>query len=925
MLTHYEVTSASDAKNYYGSSVSPGAASSRQGYYAEGQETAGKYGGKLAAGLGLDGKPVDQATFERLCDNLHPFEEDKPLTARTNDYRVVCYDFTFSAPKSFSIIEAFATPEERVRLRQAFDNAVADTVVCDMEPDMHCRVREGGADHNIVTGNVLTASFDHATARAKDVEALPDPHWHKHVLFWNATRRADGRIMAAQIAPIVRDKAFYRASFYARLADRLERDLGLAIDRRGGTEWEIAGVPQSAIDKFSKRTAQIEAEAKRLGIIDEAEKAGLGAKIRSKKMKDLTMPELRKVWDAQLTDDEREALASVYRREAEGGKEVTAAEAVAWSLEHLSEKLSVFPEREVQRVALLYGLGHVTPEQVAAELPRQGVITAEIDGRRESTTEGLQREEDYIVGRAMAGRGSVAPAGVAEGLDRKFDGEKKSLNDEQWDAVIGLLNSDCRINLVEGWAGTGKTELLQKYDEGMRRAGQTVTYLATTSPATEVLKKGKFDAHTVAHFLLDEKMQKAAKGGRVVVDEVSMLGHKDAVKLFQLAEKYDLKLIFGGDQMQHGSVPRGAFLRVLKEYGGVRPFKLTEILRQQSNPEYLAAVKLLAEGRTEEGFDAIDGMGRVVELADDTDRCRHIAADYVQALDDRKSVLVVSPTHAEARAITAAIRQELREAECLEGEDREFTRLVQVDASTPQRGLASTYRPGDVIQFHQNAKGGFTKGDRLTVTDPAKVPLSEAAKFALYRPENIALAAGDRIRFTGTVKTLDGKHVLKNGMTHAVAGITPGGNIRLDNSWVIGKEAGHFRYGYTETSFGSQGRTVHRIILGMSSHSTPAMNMEQLYVSASRAKEWIRIYTDDKDEVREAVKRSSQKLAALDLRPKRTETKPETGWRERLHKHMARRRKLSVIGRMRAAWDKVKTQAKKEKQKERQVDYGYGR
>ena len=62
------------------------------------------------------------------------------------------------------------------------------------------------------------------------------------------------------------------------------------------------------------------------------------------------------------------------------------------------------------------------------------------------------------------------------------------------------------------------------------------------------------------------------------------------------------------------------------------------------------------------------------------------------------------------------------------------------------------------------------KGDRLTVTDPAAVPLSEAARFSLYRPEAIALAEGDRIRFTGTVKTLDGEHTLKNGMARIRCG-----------------------------------------------------------------------------------------------------------------------------------------------------------
>ena len=227
--------------------------------------------------LGLAGKPVDEATFHRLCDNRHP-TQDKPLTPRTNDHRRVCYDFTISGPKSFSIIEAFAEPEERGRLRQAFDDAVAEMVAEDMEPDMQTRERAKGADHNITTGNILTVSFDHATARPENDDTLPDPHWHKHLLVWNATRRPDdGKIKAGQFGDIVRDKPYYRAAFYSRLADKLE-ELGYAIDRRGGTEWEIAGVPQTVIDKFSKRTMQIEAEAEKRGITDAAEKAELGAK-----------------------------------------------------------------------------------------------------------------------------------------------------------------------------------------------------------------------------------------------------------------------------------------------------------------------------------------------------------------------------------------------------------------------------------------------------------------------------------------------------------------------------------------------------------------------------------------------------------------------------------------------------------------------
>ena len=129
-----------------------------------------------------------------------------------------------------------------------------------------------------------------------------------------------------------------------------------------------------------------------------------------------------------------------------------------------------------------------------------------------------------------------------------------------------------------------------------------------------------------------------------------------------------------------------------------------------------------------------------------SERYRQIAADYVDSLEGSlplAGVLVVAPTHAEANAITGEIRQQLRDAGKL-GEEREFTRLVQVDTSEAERGQAYTYRPGDVLQFHQDAKGGFNKGDRLVVTDPAAVPLAEASKFSVYRTEKISPGRGRR-------------------------------------------------------------------------------------------------------------------------------------------------------------------------------------
>jgi conjugative relaxase-like TrwC/TraI family protein len=906
-LLIWDVKSAADAKAYYASSVAMAAAASRADYYSEGQEAPGLFGGELGTILKLKGRLVDKETFDQLCDNTNPATGGR-LTPRTNENRRVCKDFTFSGPKSFSIILAMAAPEEREQLNRIFDESVDETFTDDIEPDMRTRVRIGGQWDSRWTGNALTAKFAHQVSRPLPGK-VSDMHRHDHLLVWNATwDPVENRIKASEADYIVRDKGYYEAAFYARLASKLE-SLGYAIDRRGIKEWEIAGIPQSMIDKFSKRTEQIDAEAERRGIKAAGRKAELGAKIRGKKQKELTMPELRKAWDAQMTRAERKALAAVYRKTQGRSASVTPTEAIEFAIEHLAEKESAWTVRELKRVALLYGLGHVTPDQITAELPKHDLIYREIDSRMMVTTPQLDREEDFIVGFAADGRGAVCPVGVPEGLSRsRANGER--LNDGQWAVVTGLLNSSNRINLLEGPGGAGKSWSLGKLDEAMRLRGKPIFYLGTTAPSVGVLVKDGFEANTVAHFLLSEKMQKAARGATVVVDEVSMLGHADAFRLLTIAKQNDLKLILVGDEMQHGSVARGAFMRILKQYGGITPFRLEEIVRQE-DPEYRAAAKLLSQGEAEAGWDALDRKGWIAEL-EDIDRRRHIAADYVQALDDAKSTLVVSPTHAEAKLITAEIRAHLRDTGRLQGEERELPRLVAVDTSLPERRLVSTYHIGDVIQFHEKAKG-FKKGERMTVTDPDKVPFAEAAKFQLYRPETIKVAVGEKIRGTAAVNTIDGKHRFRNGSTGTIAAFTEEG-IELENGWVLPYSAGHLRHGYVETSFGAQGRTVRRMIVDMSSASLGAINREQLYVSATRGVEQLRVYTDDKDSVRRGIVRSSAKVAALDLRPERASA-------ERLQKLLAKRRRLAYHNRVRTAWP-VPTAMP---QQEQRRSYGFGR
>src|SRR5947207_1518636 len=127
MIRITQQDSAKDAKRYY----------STADYLSEGQEIVGSWGGRAAQLLGLGGV-VDRDSFDRLCDNFDP-RDGKQLTARTRSDRTVGYDFTFSVPKSVSLLYALSGDRQ---IMDAFREAVDETMR-DIEDEMQTRVRKG--------------------------------------------------------------------------------------------------------------------------------------------------------------------------------------------------------------------------------------------------------------------------------------------------------------------------------------------------------------------------------------------------------------------------------------------------------------------------------------------------------------------------------------------------------------------------------------------------------------------------------------------------------------------------------------------------------------------------------------------------------------------------------------------------------------
>ena len=96
-------------------------------------------------------------------------------------------------------------------------------------------------------------------------------------------------------------------------------------------------------------------------------------------------------------------------------------------------------------------------------------------------------------------------------------------------------------------------------------------------------------------------------------------------------------------------------------------------------------------------------------------------------------------------------------------------------------------------------------------------------------------------------------------------GFTREGDVRLTNGWVIPKDYGGIAHGYCVTSYAAQSKGVDAVFVAQGAESLGASDREQFYVSLSRFKESLTVYTDDRKELLAAVAKSSARRSATDL------------------------------------------------------------
>ena len=855
-------------------------------YYDEGQRVAGEWVGVGAERLGLAGK-VRADDFLRLCENQHPATGEKLTpelkTTRIKDGQTVAdrrifYDFTFSPPKSVSLA-GFLGDDERIF--KAHDRA-ARVALKNFEDFAATRIRIGGARSERLTGNFAAALFTHDTSRALD------PHLHTHCIVFNATfDPVENRWKALENHELLRARKFAENVYYHELARDL-RSFGYQIRNRARGDFQIEGIPQELCERFSKRRGQIDAALDKLLAEKPELKAGNIAELRSRlaesertrKQKTLSRDELRALWDAQLSESERALMHQLPNQptiKVAEQKIVNVSEAIQWAEEHLFDRNSVVLECQLWQEALGRARGEGFSVSDLKEFTlRRGYIRDEARPGEVTLREVLLREWE-IVQTAKDGVGDCLP------LVSNPRPANPQLDKEQRQALESLLRSTNGVSVFRGGAGTGKSFVLRELVEQLRQAGRGVVVLAPQRQQVVEMEKAGFPTPTtVASFLTKGELADSAV---IVVDEAGQIGGRQMLELVRLIHERHGRLVLSGDTRQHGAVEASDALLAIERHAGVKPVELHKIRRQdpalgRDHEErkrirlYRKAVESAAAGKLDDSFERLDKMGAIVAcgIGEQADK---LADEYLRLAEQNASAVVVSQTWGEVHRVNSHVRDALKGKGLLGATDSAVQALERIDLTNAQKRDERFYPSDAVVVFNQKvrdaqpgAKGklaGILKTSVLVEVGGKFVTVSNRLldRITVCQAREISVAQGDRLHLKANRKLASGGRVT-NGELVTVKSVRADGGVELTDGRVLDKSFREFLPGYAVTSYGSQGKTVDYVLFSDSTVK-PATNAQQWYVTVSRGRRGICIFTPDKQQLRENITRSGHRPLAMEF------------------------------------------------------------
>ncbi|WP_439641642.1 MobF family relaxase [Nevskia sp.] len=923
MMSIGKITDAGVAVAYY----------EKDDYYSAGgadPDAQGEWYGEGAARLGLAGA-VDRDAFKSLLEGHLPDgqqlgtvrEAGGPVEHRPG------YDLTFSAPKSVTLIAELGGDKAVIEAHQRAVRSALGWVESNVAAT---RVKSSGEIHRENTGNLVIATFQHDTNRNHD------PQLHTHSVVINATQRDDGKWRSLDGKAFFESQSASTAVYRSALALELQR-LGYQLETEGRDgSFEIAGVSAEAIAEFSTRRAEIKASLKDRGLGPEASDQAALMTRHAKTVEDRAA--LGKEWDARAAAigfDPQSVIAQARER-GDQTNPLSAAEArkaLQSAITRLSDQEAAFTHSNLLAWTLAGAVGRLSvadaEKLIAAEKSAGRLHDAQLGPQRGYVTLSSLQQEERIQASLVSGRNAVSAAysadeasrllaSLPERRQREADAARNealwrgdsaeavaairsgTLNEGQAQAVQMILSSQDRIVGVLGRPGTGKTYMLGEARQLLAEKGLNMVGMAMNAEAARQLgSSAGIESHTISRHLKtlgeDAARLRSADPARAaeirsayakqvwVVDEASQVNNQKMRGLTTLAEKLGARLVLVGDPDQLGAIQAGKpFARMLAN--GMQHREMYEI-RRQTDPRHVSAIRDVLAKDFGSAMEKLAPETR--EIADRSDRLRAMVSAWSASGDARDSTLMLSARNQTRTELNEMARDVLRSEGKLVGE-QPARQLQSVYAQRADTALASTYRPGQTVQFPRALKslgvdaGAYARVESVNARDGIvyldvggrRVPwapglVAGGAKMppSIFVERETTLAPGERITWSKNDPSLgltNGQrlNVIATDAQRMTVQTEDGRRVEIDRGVQSGR---HWEHGYATTIYKSQGQTAAQVLVDAASSDKSLLSQKAFLVAVSRQTEGLTLYTDSAEKLRDSVaERSGDKLSAIDSR-----------------------------------------------------------
>ncbi|HEY3931444.1 MAG TPA: MobF family relaxase, partial [Verrucomicrobiae bacterium] len=741
------------------------------------------------------------------------------------------------------------------------------------------RIRKQNQRAHRVTSNVVGAVFRHDTSRALD------PHLHSHCILFNATRDSvEGRWKALEACEMVTAQKFVRNVYYHELVRSLQ-NFGYRVQNNPRGDFEIEGVSKELIDRFSKRHREIDEKTKEF-LECEPDKANQNIKViraniahkeRARKIKDVGIVKLQSIWNKQLSWKEWWQISRLDKqRSPEMSPTVTANQAVSWAEQHLFERRSVVHEHELWCHALEHTRGQaVSLVEIQAATRKRGYIRDKQFQGKITTREIMERELNIV-------RLAQHRPHQYEPLSPNYRPTNNSLDDEQRKVVEHILSSHDFVTLFRGGAGTGKSFTLREVKTGLKAAGHTVQVLAPQRQQVADLERDFANVQTVSAFLTQRSMPRETV---VLVDEAGQIGGEQMLQLLDFIQINRGRVILSGDTRQHGAVEASNALRAIEQYSGLGYAELTNIRRQNPDAakthaerrwleQYRLAVDEARQGKLGASFDRLNKQGAIISctLADQQQK---LTEHFLELVTAKNETVIVSQSWSEIHKVNEQVRLGLKAQKLIGETETTLTALERQDLTDAQKRDKRFYQPDSVLVFNRPTAGfksgstgklrGVTDRHLLIEADNRirPVPFKDLERITVCQPKELSLSSGDRLQLKANAQSEDGRR-LANGELVTVKTIHGDGRIALNDGRTLPKNYRQFVRGYAVTSYAAQGKTVDYVLFSDSAVKA-ATNEQQWYVTISRGRRGVKIFTADKIQLRQNIAHSGDRPLALDM------------------------------------------------------------